>query len=203
MTPKLPRNTSGSVWALSDVLMCFLVIVMVLVSAHKKDDGQVEAKGEYEITATWSVENGNGSDVDLWGVHDSEPPVFYNQTQQGLMNLDLDCLGSPNDHVTMPDGSVIKQKVCTETITIRGYVPGRYDFAVHMFRMEAPTLVTVVVKKINPRVETLKTVVVELVKNKQSKNVFSMTMDAAGTPTEVDVPLEPITDRYYEQKSDQ
>lgn len=197
----MPRQSSASWVAFVDVLLCFLVVIMVLVSSHKSDDAQINVKVEYMITATWNIEK-NDADVDLWVVPPpGDKPVFYGNKEVGLVNLDLDCLGWTNTYVMLADGTKVTQKECSETITVRGLQPGHYDIGVHLFRLggKGPINVHVQAQKINPRVHVVWQGDVVLQGAKQSINVFSMDVDRQGEPTLVKVPDEPITNKYYEQ----
>lgn len=199
----MPRQSSASWVAFVDVLLCFLVVIMVMVSSHKNDDAQVNVKVEYMITASWNIEK-DDADVDLWVVPPpGVKPVYYGNKEVGLTNLDIDCLGWTNTYVVLADGSKASQKECRETVTVRGLSPGHFDVGIHLFRIGShagPIAVHVEAQKINPRVHTVYAGDFTLHAAKQSLNVFSMDVDDRGEPTLVDVPGDPITNRYYDMK---
>jgi len=113
-----------------EVLLCFLVVIMPIVSMLKNKG--VETKAEYVITAEWSILD-TDPDVDLWAMPPGGLPVFYRNRQVGLTFLDQDCLGKSNSTAVQADGTTVALNVCKETITLRGIVAGRYDLALNLY----------------------------------------------------------------------
>src|ERR1019366_3083056 len=191
---------------LIELLLCFLLVIIALVSTHKADDAGIKPKAEYVITAEWALSS--DADVDLWGVPPpGGHPVFYKSRENGLLVLDQDCLGFPNTMVTLDDGSQVKMSTCKETMTLRGIVPGHYDFAVNLFAYregggistDPPAGIKVHVEIIQmiPRVRVLYVGDVSLDHQRQTINFASFELGRDASFKRVDPPLAPVTDLFY------
>ena len=75
--------------ALLGFTFMFLIAVFFLNPPAKT--GEIPAKAEYIITATW--ESGRPDDVDLWVEGPGGDKVWYLNPEAGLMNLDRDDRG--------------------------------------------------------------------------------------------------------------
>ena len=142
-----------------------LTISLLLVQPQNKKDG-VRPKAEFLITVSW--ENNDQNDIDTWLRDPAGNICFFKDKDTGLMNLDRDDLGSSNDTIQMPDGTVIDFPYNEETMTIRGIIPGEWILNVHFFKEKnnpkgKPTKVTIRINKMNPTTQTVfqKTVILE------------------------------------------
>ena len=79
------------------------IIAFLLISPITKDK-QIEQKAEYIITVTWPLEHWD--DVDTWLQDPNGKILSFRNKEIGLMHLDRDDLGSRNDKITMPDGTI-------------------------------------------------------------------------------------------------
>jgi hypothetical protein len=203
------RSSHGWEITLIELLLCFLLVIIALVSTHKADDAGIKPKAEYVITAEWSLDS--DADVDLWGVPPpGGQPVFYKSREQGLLVLDQDCLGFPNTIVSLDDGSQVKMSTCKETMSLRGIVPGHYDFGVNLFAYRESSVSTdppagikvhVEIIQMNPRVKVVYVGDVSLDHQRQTINFASFDLARDGSFKRADPPLEPITDLYFKQPS--
>jgi len=185
-----------------EVLLCFLVVIMPIVSMLKNKG--VETKAEYVITAEWSILD-TDPDVDLWAMPPGGLPVFYRNRQVGLTFLDQDCLGKSNSTAVQADGTTVALNVCKETITLRGIVAGRYDLALNLYsyRDGAHTVVEksdsldvkvhVEIIAVNPQYKTLYQKDLVLTRTHQTINWASFTLDNLNAFTMVAPPVDPIT----------
>lgn len=136
------------------MFFCFWVLAMVNM---KKDEtkAQVQTKAEFVITVTWPLDNPD--DVDTWLQDPLGNVVFYRNKERGLMHIDRDDLGSRNDTIRLPDGTVIQYPYNQEITTIRGFIPGEWILNAHLYAKHQPndTVVTIKMEKLNPVVKTV------------------------------------------------
>jgi hypothetical protein len=202
----MKRRSSNAGWVcFTEVMTTALIVVMVLASTHKAEDTGIKPKAEYVVTAEWSLDS--DADVDLWGVPPpGDKPVFYKTREIGLLVLDQDCLGFPNTIVTLDDNTQVKMSSCKETMTLRGIVPGHYDFGVNLFAYrdrgnstDPPSGIKVHVEiiQMNPRVKVLYVGDVTLDHQRQTINFASFDLGRDASFQRVDPPLAPITDLFY------
>jgi len=138
--------------ALLGFTFMFLIAVFFLNPPTKQ--GDVPAKAEYIITATW--EPGRPDDIDLWIKGPSGDKVWYLHPEAGLMNLDRDDRGLINDEMIV-DGNRITNELNQEVITIRGQAPGEYIVNLQYYESKTaePVAVDVAVTRVNPRLQVV------------------------------------------------
>jgi len=136
---------------LFNTLLCFVALfaIALIIVSPEKETKNVESKAEFIITASWPGDIND--DIDLY-VEDPEGNIVYFEKQEaGLMHLDRDDLGSPNDRMKTKVG-IIEHDDNREIVTVRGYMPGEYVVNIHAYTKredeDVPVLVTV--DKINP-----------------------------------------------------
>jgi hypothetical protein len=124
----------------------------------------VQLKGEYIVTAEWDL--AHDCDVDLWVRDPLGNVVYFQQKESSSMHLDHDSRGSLSDVERLRDGTVIKPKAYSETVTLRGFIPGEYTVNLYLYgvmtamgeshaageQYEVPVHVRIV--KVNPSVVT-------------------------------------------------
>ena len=126
--------------------------------------------------------------------------------------LDQDCLGKSNSIAMLADGSSVVAKTCRETITERGYVPGKYDVALNLYHMndehgaQVPddarglgVKVHVEITRINPMVHQEWQGDFTLDYVKETINLVSFELTAGHDFKLVSPPAEPITNRFLAQ----
>ena len=192
-----------------DLLLAVLCVVMVNVAA-KQSQSSVKMTAEYLVTIEWDTHS--DTDIDLWAVGPTPPiqPVFYKNREHGALHLDRDSRGWIDDKITGVDGSVtwLPHK---EMITIRGIIPGRYDFGIHFYanHMEGSNTyekglnlsVHVEVIKVNPTSNIIFQKDVTLDHVGDALNFYSMNLDMNGGYNEIDPPLMPIALKYISDRA--
>ena len=81
----------------------FMFLIAVFFLNPPTQTGEIPAKAEYIVTATW--ESGRPDDVDLWVQGPGGDTVWYLHPEAGLMNLDRDDRGlvNPRGHRALLD----------------------------------------------------------------------------------------------------
>jgi hypothetical protein len=188
--------------ATTDYLLANQAVLLNQINP-KADAGGLHIQAEYEITAEWSVDI--DADVDLHVIAPdgkNGTDVYYSMKDfRGIVTLDHDCRGFPDNFYKLPDGTIVKNPVSKEMTTIRGKLPGRYDVGVHYYRFGATedhskpdVSVTVEVVKLNPTTKVKFTKQVTLTYEKQTINVVSFDLDLAGEYFDAPLPLAWVTD---------
>lgn len=164
--------------ALLGFTFMFLIAVFFLNPPTKQ--GDVPAKAEYIITATWTP--GRPDDVDLWMRDPNGNKVWYLSPEAGLMNLDRDDRGLLNDEMVV-NGERVTNELNQEVVTIRGQAPGEYVVNLHYYasQTQRPIDVEVDVTKVNPRVQIVYKNNVTLDHVGQEKTAVRFTVNPDGT----------------------
>ena len=189
------RHHHNSNLAFNDLLFNVLVgfvflfvIAFVLMNPIAKQ-GDILTKAEFVIQVDWGETR--VEDIDLWVQRDDNPPVSYKNKKSSVMHLERDDLGIKNDIVVI-DGSERILRTNSETLTIRGVVPGDYYVGVHYYAemkhykhsqeiLDDPTIeVEVVVTKINPYSVVYKGKAI-LVREGETANIIGFTVNENGT----------------------
>jgi len=132
------RRKYGSSTAFTDLLfnivigvafMFMLAFLLINPVAKKKD---IESKADYLIILTWDSESVN--DIDLWIRDPVGNLMSFRNKDKGLMHLDRDDLGSRNDKIKLPDGSIKYIKENREIAALRGTIEGWYVVNTHNYR---------------------------------------------------------------------
>lgn len=128
----------------------FMFLVAVFFLNPKAKHGDIPAKADYVITATWPP--GRPDDVDLWVRDPAGHTVWYLNPEAGLMNLDRDDRGLVNDQMVV-NGQTITNPLNQEIVTLRGRAPGEYIVNLEYYASQThqPINVDIVVSRVNPR----------------------------------------------------
>src|SRR5579872_1323553 len=194
------RRRNGIFIAYCDLLLVIVALLIVSVAPKKIEEG-VKVYAEYQVSIEWNEHLDD--DVDLWalGPTDREKPCFYKSTEVGPLFLDRDSRGFMDDRLKV-DGEY-KYLPHREVMTVRGIVPGRYDFSIHLYKardtgaMRDPhnlgIVVNVEVQKINPRSRVIFRKSATLQYEGDAINVWSMDVKPDGGFIEQEPPVEPIS----------
>ena len=151
------RRKYGSSTAFTDLLfnivigvafMFMLAFLLINPVAKKKD---IESKADYLIMLTWDSKSVN--DIDLWMRDPVGNLMSFRSKDSGLMHLDRDDLGSRNDKIKLPDGTVKVVSFNREIASLRGTIEGWYVVNTHNYRKrDAPNKITGKIEliKVNP-----------------------------------------------------
>jgi hypothetical protein len=201
------KRRAGTLLAYVDMLLVIVAILIVSVAPKKVADG-VQVKAEYLVTIEWSAQLDD--DIDLWAVGPPDPknPVFYQNLEGGALSLDRDSRGYLDDRLIVDNHLVYLPH--KETMSLRGIVPGHYVYGVHAYktrpaddhRVRDPHALGIVVHvevvKINPKVVMIHRADVILEFEGDSVNIWSMDVMPDGGFVEAELPVEPITARFYQ-----
>ena len=157
--PDKYKNNIGFTDMLFNMLLGFVflfIIAFILINPiTKKSDAPTKA--EYLIVIEWNRELND--DIDLWVRDPLGNVVSLVNRSGGLLNLEKDDLGSSNDAVVLPDGTIKLLNINREVVTVRGIVAGVYNVQTHVYSRknwkEETTVGTITVKiiKVNPYIE--------------------------------------------------
>jgi len=171
---------------LFNMLLAFtslFVLSFALINQDKeKSKMNAELKAEFILTMTWPDDMDN--DIDILVEDPMGKIVFFRRREEGLMHLDRDDLGSKNDTVNTPHGSM-RYPHNREIVTLRGYHSGEYCVNVFAYLKSdpRPCPVTVQLDKINPKLTTLLTNQIILDKNGEEKTIMRFKLNSAGEMT--------------------
>jgi hypothetical protein len=188
--------------ATTDYLLANQAVLLNQINP-KADDGGLHITAEYAIVAEWPVDI--DADIDLHVIAPdgkTGTDVYYSMKDfRGVVTLDHDCRGAPDNSYTLPNGNVVSNLIAKEITTIRGKLPGRFDVGVHYYRFGATpshpkpdVQVKVEVIKLNPVTKTKFSKQVTLTYAKQCINVVSFDLDTAGEYYDAPLPLAPVID---------
>jgi len=165
---------------LFNALLCFVALfaVAIIIASPEEDDGKVDVKAEFIITASWSIDADD--DIDLYVEDPIGNIVYFKNQEAGLMYLDRDDLGNASDRIEA-EYMAIENEDNREIVTIRGSMSGQYVVNIHAYRKrnEVPVPVLVTVEKINP-FSTIVSRTVLLEKSGQEETVCRFTLNANG-----------------------
>ena len=130
----------------------FFFVIALLAMSPRAKSGDIVAKAEFIITATWPDNDPN--DIDTWVQDPAGNVVWFKQREAGLMHLDRDDRGLENDTFVV-NGQKVVNPLNQEVVTLRGVAPGEYTVNVHYYQTKTntPVPVSVSVVKVNPRAE--------------------------------------------------
>ena len=123
--------------ALNNVIFILFIFAIMAMATKIPSEAGVQIKAEYIITAEWDL--AHDCDVDLWVRDPLGNVVYFLQKESGSMHLDHDSRGSPSDVERLPDGTVIKPKAYSETVTLRGLIPGEYTVNLYLYGVKTAT----------------------------------------------------------------
>ena len=152
------------------VAFLFLIAFILINPVSKKHD--VESKADFLIILEWDSKSND--DIDLWIRDPLDNVMSFRSKDIGFMHLDRDDLGSRNDKVTLPDGTIKYIALNREIAALRGTLEGWYIVNVHVYRKNRtidpedgvlkfiPTTTTVELIQVNPyRVKIIQELVVD------------------------------------------
>ena len=162
------------------VTFLFMLAFLLINPVTKKNN--VESKADYLIILSWDKNSEN--DIDLWIRDPLNKLMSFKSKDVGFMHLDRDDLGSRNDKITMPDGTVKFIKENREIAALRGTIPGEYTINVHAYRKrddkEVPVKVELI--RVNPY-RLLQVGEFIITRQGQEHSVFQFRMNDAGVVT--------------------
>jgi len=112
------------------VAFLFLIAFILINPVSKKHD--IESKADFLIILNW--DDKSKDDIDLWIRDPMDNVMSFRSKDVGFMHLDRDDLGSRNDKVTMPDGTIKYISLNREIAALRGTLEGWYIVNVHVYR---------------------------------------------------------------------
>ena len=112
------------------VAFLFMIAFLLINPVSKKND--VESKADFLIILTWDSKSQD--DIDLWMRDPVGKIMSFKSKDVGFMHLDRDDLGTRNDKVTMPDGSIVYVIENRELAALRGTFKGWYIVNVHAYK---------------------------------------------------------------------
>ena len=185
------------------VAFLFLIAFILINPVSKKHD--VESKADFLIILEW--DNNSNDDIDLWMRDPLGNVMSFRSKDVGFMHLDRDDLGSRNDKVTLPDGSVKFIRLNREIAALRGTLEGWYIVNIHVYRKNRmidpedgvsrfiPTKATVELIQVNPyRIKVMDELMVE--KQGQEFTLFAFRLNDKGEVMETkkeDIPFVSLT----------
>ena len=174
------------------VAFLFLIAFILINPISKKND--VESKADYLIILNW--DSAASDDIDLWIKDPLDHVMSFRSKDVGFMHLDRDDLGTRNDKITLPDGSVKYINLNREIAALRGTLEGWYVVNVHVYRKNktmdpedneirlTPTYATVELIQVNPyRIKVMAEKVLE--QQGQEFTLFAFRLDADGEVVEL------------------
>ena len=152
------------------VAFLFLIAFILINPVSKKHD--VESKADFLIILNW--DDKSNDDIDLWMRDPIGNIMSFKSKDVGFMHLDRDDLGSRNDKIKMPDGTIKYVVLNREIAALRGTLEGWYIVNVHVYRKNKmvdpedgvskfiPTNVSVELIQVNPyRIKVMTEQVIE------------------------------------------
>jgi len=173
------------------VAFLFLIAFILINPVSKKHD--VESKADFLIILNW--DGISHDDIDLWIKDPIDNVMSFRSKDVGFMHLDRDDLGSRNDKVTLPDGTVKYISLNREIAALRGTLEGWYIVNVHVYRKNRakdpegnvrfiPTNALVELIQVNPyRIKVRAELVAE--KQGQEFTLFAFRLSDSGEVMEV------------------
>ena len=168
------------------VAFLFLIAFILINPVSKKHD--VESKADFLIILEWDSKSND--DIDLWMRDPIGNIMSFKSKDVGFMHLDRDDLGSRNDKVTLPDGTVKYIALNREIAALRGTLEGWYVVNVHVYRKNRtidedgtlrfiPTTTTVELIQVNPyRIKVMHELVLD--KQGQEFTLFAFRLNDKG-----------------------
>lgn len=156
-----------------------MFVIALLAMQPPARSGDVEAKAELIISATWP--DGSPNDIDLWVQGPEGDVIWFREPQSGLLALDRDDRGEEGDSVIV-DGQKIVNPLNQEVVTLRGIVPGEYIVNLQYYQSvnDSAVPVTVSLSRVNPRLRVLFHQVLTLTAMGEETTALRFTLGADG-----------------------
>ncbi|MEM9388336.1 MAG: hypothetical protein AAGA68_25010 [Pseudomonadota bacterium] len=157
----------------------FLFIVALIFLHPPTEQGRIDIKAEYLISATWG--DNLPDDVDMWVEDPTGNVIWFNNPSAGFMHLDRDDRGISNDQMLV-DGQEVINPLNQEVVTLRGWTQGEYVVNLHYYDSETgnPVDVNVRVARVNPVLEILYYEEVTLRDKGEERTAVRFTLDSQG-----------------------
>lgn len=174
----------------------FVIAFMLIKPPAPPIEANTKLKAEFILTMTWP--DGSLDDIDMWVLLPNGERVSYARKDYEYLTLDRDDRGGHGDTYSDSFGSPKKLvKTNKEMITIRAIVPGRYVVAAHVFAVydevdgiqteqKLPYQAQLELVKINPRIQEIAKVAVDLDEPRQQKAFIAFTVDEDGSISSVE-----------------
>ncbi|SVD54480.1 uncharacterized protein METZ01_LOCUS407334 [marine metagenome] len=169
------------------VAFLFLIAFILINPVSKKHD--VESKADFLIILEWDSKSND--DIDLWIRDPLDNVMSFRSKDIGFMHLDRDDLGSRNDKVKLPDGTIKYINLNREIAALRGTLEGWYVVNVHVYRKNRmidpedgvskfiPTTTSVELIQVNPyRIKIMTELILE--KQGQEFTLFAFRLNDTG-----------------------
>ncbi len=162
----------------------FLFIVALIFLHPPTEQGRIDIKAEYLISATWG--DNLPDDVDMWVEDPTGNVIWFNNPSAGFMHLDRDDRGISNDQMLV-DGREVINPLNQEVVTLRGWTQGEYVVNLHYYDSETdePVDVNVRVARVNPVLEILFYEEITLVETGEERTAVRFTLDADGNVSNI------------------
>jgi hypothetical protein len=164
-------------------ILAFLFFIALMIISPEANEGKVDSKAEFIITIDWP--DNHPDDVDTFVQDPQGQIVWFRRREADFMLLDRDDRGGINDFVVV-NGAKVPTAMRQEVVTIRGIIAGEYTVNVYHFAAmtSQPVPVTVMVQKLNPKVDIVAKETVDLHQGGEEKTAVRFTLDAMGKVTE-------------------
>ena len=129
-----------------------LMLALMVVNPKSKSNGESPVKPKSQVMIEIEWPETSKSDVDLFLQVPGNKVVFYNNKEVPGAQLNRDDMGTLNDKITMPDGSVKLINENWEHILITKLVPGWYTVNVVLYsnKDRAPVPIKIKVQQFKP-----------------------------------------------------
>jgi hypothetical protein len=160
-------------------VLAFLFFMALLAIAPNAQEGKIDPKAEFIITASWP--DHHPDDIDLFVQDPLGNMVWYRRHEAGFMVLDRDDRGGANDFIMVGARKVLSP-IRQETVTIRGIVAGEYTVNIYHFAALTgkPVPVAVKVEKLNPTAQVVHYKTIELDHGGQELTAVRFVLDDSG-----------------------
>lgn len=164
-------------------ILAFLFFIALVIISPKANEGKVDSKAEFIITIDWP--DNHPDDIDTFVQDPQGQIVWFRRREADFMLLDRDDRGGINDFVLV-NGEKKPTATRQEVVTIRGIIAGEYTVNVYHFAAmtSQPVPVTVMVQKLNPKVDIVAKETVDLHQGGEERTAVRFTLDAKGKVTE-------------------
>ena len=182
-------------------ILAFLFFIALLIVAPEANEGKVDSKAEFIITIDWP--DNHPADIDTFVQDPQGQIVWFRRREADFMLLDRDDRGGINDFV-MVNGAKVPTAMRQEVVTIRGIIAGEYTVNVYHFAAmtSQPVPVTVMVQKLNPKVDIVAKETVDLRQGGEEKTAVRFTLDANGKVTETNHIQRSILQTFQNSRKD-
>lgn len=175
---------------LTGIIFLFIITTLFITKPTKNEDAGLKKNAQYIINMTW--DDTLDCDVDMWVKDPLNRIVSFQSKSNGLMYIEKDDLGKKSDYYYDDNGNLLSAvDENKEVWTLRGKLAGEYTVNVHLFsckidsiqkelRADVNVPVTIELIKVNPDIETIKTVKLVLEKIWTEKTAFNFIIDDRG-----------------------